>query len=107
MDIETSFRDPFTQDQLVIRLNDEELRLKTVANLVAQLDALQPGLRVKLIAEKRDALTTNQREALDTPAEKRTGRQVELAAQATDALQVTHDEVARRITGANARKPSR
>ena len=67
--------------------------------LVAQLEAIQPGLREKIIAEKRAKLTAAQRQALDTPAEKRTGSRFELAAQAEEAIQVTHNEVARRITG--------
>jgi len=44
-------------------------------------------------------LTKSQREALDTPAEKRTGKQLELALQAQEAIQVTHNEVARKING--------
>ena len=60
---------------------------------------MQPGLREKIIAEKKAKLTDKQRQALDTPAEKRTGKQFELAAQAEEAIQVTHDEVAHRITG--------
>ncbi len=72
---------------------------QTAKELAEQLDALQPGLREKIVAEKRTALTKSQREALDTPAEKRTGKQFELALQAQEAIQVTHNEVARKING--------
>ena len=60
---------------------------------------MQPGLREKMIAEKRAALTAAQRHALDTPAAQRTAKQNELAGQAAEAIKVTHDEVARRISG--------
>jgi hypothetical protein len=98
-DIPTSYHDVFTNEPITIHLNDRELQLETARKLVAELDAMQPGLREKLIAKKRDALSLSQREALDTPADKRTGRQNELAQQASEAIQVSHDDVARSITG--------
>ena len=95
-DIPTSFRTP--DDKLVIiRLNEEEMELETAKKLLARLDAMQPGLREKVVAEKRAALSEKQREALDTPPAKRAGKQFELAAQAEEAVKVTHDEVAKKI----------
>ena len=103
-DIPTSYKDEKTQEPIVIRLNEEEMHQQAAKKLAAQLDALQPGLREKLVAEKRAALSTAQREALDTPIEKRTEKQYELATQAEEAINVTHNEVARHITGRNANR---
>jgi len=97
-DIPTSYTDE-NDETIIIHLNDQEREEAEAAKLIARLDAMQPGLREKLKAEKLAALTPAQREALDTPVEKRTGRQWELAGQAEETLQVTHNEVARRITG--------
>ena len=44
------------------------------------------------MADKRKALTPAQREALDTPAAKRSAKQFELAAQADEAVKVTDNE---------------
>ena len=95
-DIPTSFRTP-DDKPVIVRLNEEEMELETAKKLVAQLDAMQPGLREKIIAEKRAALSEKQREALDTPPAKRAGKQFDLAAQAEEAVKVTHDEVAKKI----------
>jgi hypothetical protein len=73
---------------------------ETAKKLAAEIEALEPGLRAKITEEKRKSLSKGQREALDTPLEKRTGKQHELASQADDVMKVTHNEVARRIKGA-------
>ena len=94
-EIPTSFKNEKTLEPVVIRLGEEEMEEKTAKTLVEQLDAIQPGLREKIVAGKRaNDLTASQRKALDTPPEKRTGKQFELAAQAEEAIKVTHDEVA-------------
>ena len=98
-EIPTSWKDEKTQEPIVIRLGEEEMQEDTAKKLVAKLDALQPGLRAQIVAEKRNQLTKAQREAIDTPAEKRSGKQFELASQAEEAMRVTHNEVARRIKG--------
>ena len=82
-----------------LRLGDLALEEQTAADLLAQLEAMQPGLRDEIVAEKRATLSDSQREALDTPPEKRTGHQFQLAQEATKTTAVTHNEVARRITG--------
>ena len=82
----------------MIRLNDQEDERKAAKEAVAQLEKMQPGLREKMIADKKANLTASQRQALDTPPEKRTGKQAELAAQAEEAIRVTHDEVARKVS---------
>lgn len=98
-EIPTSFKDE-KDEPVVIRLNEQEWHEKAAKDLLTELEDLQPGLRDKLVAERRETLTDAQREALDTPPEKRSGKQFELAAQAEEATRVTHNDVARRITGA-------
>ena len=60
-EIPTSFKDEKTQEPIVIRLGEEEMKQETARKLVAQLEAIQPGLREKIVAEKRAALTAPQR----------------------------------------------
>ena len=92
------------RDPIEVRLNDKESHEEAVKQLLAQLEAFQPGLREKIVADRRAGLTEAQREAFDTPPEKRTGRQAELAAQAADAVQVTDDEVARLVPATNRKE---
>jgi hypothetical protein len=95
--IPTSFPDPLTDQPVSHRLNDQERHEKEAEKLAAQLDVIQPGLREKIIQEKRDALPANQRKALDKPASERSAADYDLIDQAAEALQLTHNEVARRI----------
>ena len=98
-DIPSSFRWEDSDEPIILHLNDEEAEREIAKQKVAQLEKMQPGLRKKMIAEKRDALTPAQRLALDTPEAQRTAKQNQLASQAGEAISVTHDEVARRISG--------
>ena len=89
----------------MIQLNEQEMHEQTAKKLRPQLDAMQPGLRAEdRGGEAKAALTAAQREALDTPVAKRTGKQFELAAQAEEAIKVTHNEVARQDHGPEARR---
>jgi hypothetical protein len=88
----------------IIHLNENEKFQQDSAAYVRQLDQLDPGLRDKLIREKRQALTDEQRQALDTPVEKRNQGQFKLAAEAEEKLKVSHEEVARRLQGAKRRQ---
>jgi hypothetical protein len=99
MPMPTTFKDE--KDQTIwINLNDEEFHRQEIKKLAGRLEALQPGLRQKIVAEKRNALSDAQRKALDTPPEKRANQKDwELAAQAEQATQVTYDELARRVRG--------
>ncbi len=97
--IPTSYVNDKTQQPVVIQLGEQEMHEQAAKKLLDQLEALQPGLHDKLVAEKRAALSKAQREALGIPYDKRTARQAELAAQAQQATDVTHGEVARRIVG--------
>jgi hypothetical protein len=97
--IPTSYQDEKTDKPVVIRLGEEELMIQNAKKFVAQLDALEPGLREKLLAKKRAALTPAQLKAIEIPFEKRTPKQNEIAYQAQDSLIVTHNEVARAVKG--------
>jgi hypothetical protein len=97
-DIPTTYRDDDGKP-IIIHLGDLEKEEAEIKNLVSQLDALEPGLREKIIAEKQSKLTEAQRAAAAVPPEKRTGKEFELAAEAEMATTVTHNEVARRMSG--------
>jgi hypothetical protein len=80
-------------------LNNQEKEEELGKKLAAELDALQPGLREEIRQKKREQLTAKQLAAYETPPEKRTDQQYQLAAEAEERLQVTHEEVARKIKG--------
>jgi hypothetical protein len=84
-----------------LRLGEQPRLEKLVAELEEQLDALQPGLRDELTANKRAALSDEERQALDTPPTERTQPQMELAYGAAGKLDVSHREVAERIAAAH------
>jgi hypothetical protein len=70
--------------------------------LVTKLDAYDPGLRERIVAEKRAALSDAERRALDRPEFERTDDDRRLAEAASDKLYATHEEVGERITGPHA-----
>lgn len=80
-----------------IRLNDVEPLREEAAALVKRLEAMEPGLRDKIREERRRNLSKLEREALETPFEKRTDKQHELAYKAEQQLHVTHEQLARRL----------
>jgi len=82
---------------VVLHLGEEAELQEKVDNLEVELDSLAPGLRDKLVAEKRAKLTPEEQTALDTPARERTAAQTELAYKARNATEVTDREVAERI----------
>ncbi len=84
-----------------IRLNEREMRENRAKQLIAKLDELSPGLRDKMLPQRRDSLSDKQREALDTPPIKRTAKQHELVSEANKILEITHEDVAKRVTGAH------
>jgi tetratricopeptide (TPR) repeat protein len=63
-----------------------------------ELNALEPGLREKIKQEKEAELTDKQRQALKIPPLKRTAKQQALAGKAEEHLEVTPEDVARRIS---------
>jgi hypothetical protein len=84
---------------VALLLNDKEKEEELGKKMAAELDALQPGLRDEIIQKKRQQLTKEQLAALDTPAEKRTSEQIQLAYEAEERTRVTHEDVARQIKG--------
>jgi hypothetical protein len=78
-----------------IRLGLREAEQERAARLAEQLEALLPGRRAELEAERRKALPQPQREALEVPPFERTEAQYELAMVAEQALRVTWEMVAR------------
>jgi hypothetical protein len=88
----------------IIQLKDEERLRERIDDLTRQLQELAPGVRERLIAEKREDLPDNQREALDTPPAQREEKQWQLAADAEAALQTSHEEVAEAVTGPDRRQ---
>jgi len=70
----------------------DELNTK-MAPLKKQIDALDAPVRAKVAAEKRKNLEPKYRDALDTPAEKRTPEQRKLAAETGALLKVSWDEI--------------
>jgi hypothetical protein len=77
-----------------IRLNDTERLRDDQKRLLTELDSTVAGVRERLMAEKKEALKPEEREALDTPLEARTEEQVDMVDQVRQDLIVTHDEVA-------------
>ncbi len=90
-DITTSFGD-------VIRLNDREKYEKTLEEMKARFEAITPGVRERIEQQRRARLTPAEREALD--AEERTEQQHQLAAEAAIKLNVTYEDVANEMSGA-------
>ncbi|MFZ5833670.1 MAG: hypothetical protein ACOY3P_26590 [Planctomycetota bacterium] len=83
-----------------VRLNDRDDLEARIKEYRKELEALAgEGAREKLVAEKRAALTPEQRAALEVPKDKRDNKQTDLAFQAEALIQVTDDELARRVTG--------
>ncbi len=83
-----------------IHLNDREENEETAKKLREQLEAMAPGVRERLAAERRAQLSKEQREVLDLAPAERTEQQHELAFAASRKLRVTHEDVARQLTGA-------
>lgn len=88
---------PTSGGEKTIRLNDKEGLEQFAAEKIAQLDAMQPGLREEIIERKRNDLPAEQREALETSEDERTQEQWTLAAEAEQLIKVSHEEVARNL----------
>ncbi|NUQ61751.1 MAG: hypothetical protein HUU20_04635 [Pirellulales bacterium] len=87
-----------------IQLNDLELHYAQIGKLRAELDGIEPGLREKLVEQKRRLLGSAERAALEKPADKREGEEFRLAFEAEQKISVNDNEVARRISGENRKK---
>ncbi len=90
-----------------IRLNDYQRLVEEADRWGKQLDDLLPGVRAAIEAEKRAALTADERLALDTPAEKRTPEQEALVDVVKDKLIATYPEIAARAPSDKRREANR
>ncbi|MEX2306190.1 MAG: hypothetical protein WD738_01275 [Pirellulales bacterium] len=80
-----------------LQLGSQQRLEKELADARARLDAMLPGVRDKLLEEKRQALTAEERLILDTPREKLTPEQAEKRYPTEAKVIVTDREVAERI----------
>jgi hypothetical protein len=81
-----------------LHLNGQQSLEKEVARLIAELDALIPGIRAALAEEKIAELPDEQREAVNLDVAERSSEQMELAYLAQQKMNVTHRDVAEQIT---------
>jgi hypothetical protein len=86
---------------MFIQLND----LDRGRNYLAQIEQaeqelyqLEPGLRETIRKEREEKLSDEQRQALDTPPEERTATQRAIAEEAEKSLEVTREDLAKRIS---------
>lgn len=80
-----------------IRLNEQEALEQQADDLIKQLEALSPGLREKMVEERRAKLSDEERQSLDVPLEKRTQDEHQLAFGASMKLNVPLKELAERV----------
>ncbi len=80
-----------------LQLGSQPRLEEEIAETRAKLDAIMPAAREKLVEEKRQALTDQERALLDTPREKLTPEQAEQHYGLESQLTVTDREVAERI----------
>ncbi|MCC7085886.1 MAG: hypothetical protein IT427_12865 [Pirellulales bacterium] len=80
-----------------LQLGSQKRLEKEVADLRAKLENLVPGMRAKLVEEKRAALTAEDRAILDMPRENLTSEQADKRYQLEPKVIVTDRDVAERI----------
>jgi hypothetical protein len=80
-----------------LQLGSQPRLEKELADLRAKLEGMLPGVRAKLVEEKRAALTPEDRAVLDTPAEKLTPEQAQKRYELEPKIAVTDREVGERI----------
>jgi hypothetical protein len=83
-----------TDHGFTIRYVDLTANQERLAELTKQFDALTPGLRERLLLERRAALPEDQRRAYDTPKDARTATETRLAYRAEAALSVNEAAIA-------------
>jgi hypothetical protein len=90
--------------KLIPEPGSEELRLASLEKhqemakqLSKELDDIQPGLREKIRQNKYDALSEEQRNAYEKPAEKRNEKENALAYQAEAQLEVAYNEIVKQV----------
>jgi hypothetical protein len=80
-----------------LQLGSEPRLEKELAAKREKLEAMLPGVREKLVEEKRQALTAEERQLLDSPREKLTPAQAEQVYHLDAKVAVTDREVAERV----------
>lgn len=80
-----------------LQLGSQPRLEKEVADLRAKLDAMEPGARAEVGADKRAALSPEDRQLVESPKDKLTPEQSEKRYQLDQKLAVTDREVAERI----------
>ena len=84
-----------------IRLNDQEDLKKQAEEVVKELEALAPGLREKIVEERRAKLPAEELAALNKPAEQRSMEENQLAFSAAVKLNVSQKDLADRVDESN------
>lgn len=92
-------RELATSFGISIRLNEQEKYVAEAARLWKQFDQLQPGLRDRLLDEAAKALSDPQRRALETPPERRTAEQWDLAVEAESHLRLSPERLSESVGG--------
>ncbi|MFH1268923.1 MAG: hypothetical protein ABIK89_24620 [Planctomycetota bacterium] len=86
---------------IIIRLNGRAESMKDVEDLRAQFEALvPPGLREEVAERRKADLTDSERQTMEIPVAERTEEQHRAAAEAGRKLQVTDEQLAEQLTGA-------
>ncbi len=80
-----------------IVLNELDRLQREQEQLEQQLDALVPGLRAELVAEREADLSDAQREALDTPSDQLSDEQYVALREAREWLSVSNDDLVQRL----------
>ena len=89
-------RDIMLYDGLVVRLSALQQHDKEAQRLFKKLDDFLPGIRQKIIEERKAKFKPEEREALETPPEKRNMIQQMLADHASRQLYVAPDDIVKR-----------
>ena len=105
---EFSQREIPTSYGISIQLGEGERIAEETAALVKQLeDEIAPGVRDKIFDERIEALTDNERRVLEMAASERTDADYALYSQAKNKTEVTHADIASRVTAKNRAKAQR
>ncbi|HUY90276.1 MAG TPA: hypothetical protein VMV10_16180 [Pirellulales bacterium] len=86
-----------TTEGLAVRLNDYELLSEKAEKQKEELDALAPGLRDEIYAEKKAKLAAADREVIDMAPEARSQEEAYRAMGVATRLAVTNQEIAERV----------
>lgn len=90
-------RDMAVEQDVTVKLNDWDALNEQRTEIGNQLEALSPGLAAKIGEEKKAKLKPEVKQAMETPADKRTEEQNQLALMSLGELFVRPSEVAARL----------